>query len=131
MKDASHPIFIVDDDDSVRRSLSRLIRSADMTPHAFASAEQFLEAVPLESEGCLILDICMPEMSGFELQGKLLASGSPLRIIFISAFQKPGDGERALKNGAHGFLHKPFSEQELMTLITSSCDPPEITRWEG
>jgi len=122
MKNSQHTVYIVDDDASVRRSISRLIRSVDMTAVAYASSEEFLEAVPLESGGCLILDMSMPGMSGFELQEKLYAEKSPLRIIFISAYQKPGDSERALKRGAKGFLSKPFSDDELLSLITSCTE---------
>ena len=120
MENAAHIIYVVDDDVSVRRSLSRLIRSADLTAHTFASAGEFLESVPPESEGCLILDVRMSGTSGFELQEKLRAAGSPLRIIFISAFQNPGDSERALEMGALGFLSKPFSGEELMTLVRAA-----------
>lgn len=120
MKNAAHIVYVVDDDESVRRSLSRLIRSADLMAHTFASAVEFLESVPTESEGCLILDVRMPGTSGFELQEKLRAAGSPLRIIFISAFQNPGDRERALGMGALGFLSKPFSGEELMALVRAA-----------
>ncbi|MDQ7822289.1 MAG: response regulator [Candidatus Eremiobacteraeota bacterium] len=120
-KDPFSPsIFIVDDDDSVRRSLSRLIRSEGLTPRVFPSAEAFLEIVPLESKGCLILDVRMPGMNGFELQEKLCSAGSPLQIIFISALQKPGEREHVLKCGALGLLDKPFSEEELMSLVKAA-----------
>jgi len=117
MEDKRHTIFIVDDDASVRRSLSRLIRSVNMNALAYDSAEEFLKAVPIDSEGCLILDVSMPGMNGFMLQERLLTADSPLRIIFITAFQKPGDSELAMKRGAKGYLQKPFSDEELLTLI--------------
>jgi|GEM_PF-1020193 len=122
MEDKRHTIFIVDDDESVRRSLSRLIRSVNMNAQAYDSAEEFLKAVPADSEGCLILDVNMPGMNGFTLQERLIAADSPLRIIFISAYQKPGDCDLALKRGAKGYLQKPFSDEELLTLITASFD---------
>lgn len=110
-------LFIVDDDESVRRSLSRLARAAGFTSQAFSSAREFLEQVSPDSEGCLILDVRMPEMSGLDLQDVLVARKSPLSIIFISAIDNPEDRERAMKAGALGFLRKPFSEDELMNLI--------------
>jgi two-component system, LuxR family, response regulator FixJ len=120
MKSSSHDIFIIDDDESVRRSLCRLLKSADMPARAFASAREFLEAVPLLAEGCLILDMCMPAMNGLELQGMLVSQKSPLRIIFISAHDTPRDVDLALKRGALGFLQKPFRDEELLDLI-STC----------
>jgi len=122
MEDLHQTIFIVDDDASVRRSLSRLIRSVNMNAVAYDSAEEFLKAIPVDSEGYLILDVNMPGMNGFMLQERLLAADSPLRIIFISAYQKPGDSDLALKRGAKGYLQKPFSDRELLTLITASVE---------
>jgi FixJ family two-component response regulator len=110
-------IFIVDDDESVRRSLCRLLKSADLPARAFSSAREFLEEVVLSSKGCLILDVGMPSMNGLELQELLLARNSLLRIIFISALDNPRDIELAMKRGALGFLQKPFLEDELLNLI--------------
>lgn len=121
MRNSLPHLFIVDDDESVRRSLSRLARAAGFSSQAFSSAREFLEHVPFDSEGCLILDVRMPEMSGLELQDVLMARRSPLSIIFMSAIDNPEDRERAMKEGALGFLRKPFSEGDLMNLIRASA----------
>ena len=117
---SSYNIFIVDDDDSVRRSLARLLRAEGLNALVFSSADEFLQTIPPETSGCLILDVRMPGMNGFELQDKLLAARSPLRVIFISAVHNSTDREQALQKGALGFLNKPFSDEELITLVHGS-----------
>lgn len=117
MNSSCESIFIVDDDESVRRSLCRLLKSFDMPARAFSSAREFLEEIPFTTEGCLILDMRMPIMNGLDLQGRLLEEKSPLGIIFISAHDSPWEVGLALKRGALGFLQKPFREDELLSLI--------------
>lgn len=113
-------IFIVDDDESVCRSIRRLLISAGFKADTFASAQTFLDSVPPETEGILVLDIRMPEIDGFEFQKKLVSCGSPLKIIFITAYAQPGDREYAMQTGAIGFLQKPFDDQSLLNLIHST-----------
>jgi FixJ family two-component response regulator len=121
LKNALPHLFIIDDDDSVRRSLSRLVKAAGFSSQAFSSAQEFLEKVSPDTEGCLILDVRMPGMSGLDLQDYLIAKKSTLPIIFISAIDSSQEKERAMKAGARGFLCKPFSEQELMDLIHAAA----------
>jgi FixJ family two-component response regulator len=104
------PIFVLDDDESVRRALRRLIVSAGFQAETFPSLQSFLDSVPLESQGILILDIRMPGSDGFEVQRKLILQGSPLKIIFITAHAEAGDREYAMKTGAIGFLQKPIND---------------------
>ncbi len=113
-------VFLVDDDGSVRRALRRLLASAGHDVVDFASAREFLDAVPTETEGILVLDLRMPDMDGFELHRRLSEAKSPLKVIFITAFVQPGDCERGIRQGAVGFLVKPFDEAELLTLIDKS-----------
>ena len=110
-------IFIVDDDESVCRALSILLVTYGFTVGAFTSAEKFFRAVPNNVPGCLILDIHMPELDGWETLQHLLASGSSRPVIIISADKNEGLDEEALKAGAIGFLQKPFNDQELVDLI--------------
>ena len=112
-------IYIVDDDESIRRALSRLIKSTGYDAETFDSAQLFLDSVPPDTQGILILDIRMPDIDGFELQRRLNASRSKLQIIFITAHAQAGDRERAIKAGAKGFLQKPFSETSLLDFINS------------
>lgn len=121
MENSFLQMFVVDDDESVRRSLSRLLRAAGFSSQSFSSAREFLEKVPPDSRGCIILDMRMPEMSGLELQDILIARKSPLSIIFISAIDSPEERDRAMKAGALGFLRKPFPESDLMGLIRSAA----------
>ena len=110
-------ISVVDDDESVRSSLQRLLRSMDFTVKAFSSAREFLDQGPLDHYGCAIVDIRMPEMDGFGLQKQLLESGVKLPVIFITAYEDPGVRARAIQAGAMAFLQKPFNDPDLMEAI--------------
>ena len=112
-------VFLVDDDDSVRRALSRLIKSAGYAVQAFASARDFLEYWRVINEGlaCLVLDIRMPGLSGLDLQHELLASNTLLPIIFITGHGNIPMGVKAMKEGAVDFLPKPLKDKELLNAI--------------
>lgn len=113
-------ISIVDDDESFRKAMKRLIKSAGLSAEDFGSAEDFLLSDRCETSACLILDVRLPGMSGLELQSKLAASDCRLPIIFISGH---GDGDlrtRAMKAGAVDFLQKPFNEKALFDAINTS-----------
>ena len=110
-------IFIVDDDDSVCRALSILLVTYGFTVDVFNSAEEFFHAVPNSVRGCLLLDIHMPGLDGWETLQRLLASGTSRPVIIISADKNEGLNEKALRAGAMGYLQKPFSDQALVDLI--------------
>ena len=110
-------LYIVDDDESVRRSLKLLMVSYEFAVDTFSSAEEFFTAVPNSAEGCLILDIHMPGLNGWDTQQKLTKEGYNLPVIVISA-DKDGDfKEKALKAGAVGFLRKPFEDHYLLHMV--------------
>ena len=113
-------ISIVDDDESVREAMKRLIQAVGLSAEAFASAEDFLVSNDTGDTACLILDLRLPGKSGLELQSYLLASGHRVPIIFISADGEGEDRARALDAGAIDFLQKPFSEAELFDAINSA-----------
>jgi len=115
-------IFIVDDDESVCRALSVLLVTYGFTVGTFTSAEEFFRAVPNSVPGCLILDIHMPGLDGWETQQRLLKSGSSRPVIIISADKNDVNYERALKTGAAGYLQKPFNDQELVDLINIAVE---------
>ena len=119
MSDTNPKIYIVDDDESVRRALSRLMKSVGYNAETFNSAQTFFDSVPVDTQGILILDVRMPDMDGFQVQAKLNALHSKLKIIFITAHAQAGDRERAMATGAKGFLQKPFSDESLLGLIDS------------
>jgi FixJ family two-component response regulator len=113
-------ISIVDDDDSLRGSLENLIRSAGFRAQGFSSAEAFLGSNKMQEATCLILDVRMPGMSGFDLQRQLAAVASHLPIIFISAHADDDPHAQALAAGAVAFLYKPFYEEELLNAINAA-----------
>jgi FixJ family two-component response regulator len=111
-------IAVVEDDESVRKAIKRLIKSVGLRVEDFASAEEYLESDRSFHPACIVLDVGLPGMSGLELQRWLLALNCRIPIIFVSAHS---DGrERALDAGAIDFLHKPFSEAALFNAINSS-----------
>ena len=115
-------IFIVDDDESVCRALSMLLATYGFTVNTFPSAEEFFSAVPNSLAGCLILDIHMPGLGGWETLQQLVASGSSRPVIIISANKNGGFNEQALQSGAVGYLQKPFNDQELVGLIKGAFE---------
>ena len=115
-------IFIVDDDDAIRTSLSRALRTRGYKTEVFASARAFLESDSFERHGCLILDYGMPEMSGLELQQELMKRGRKLPIIFITGHGGVPEAVQAMKYGAIDFLEKPFPQDKLNQRIQSAFD---------
>ena len=110
-------ISVVDDDESVRRSLERLMKSVGLRVEVFTSAEDFLHSDHLPDTSCLILDMRMPGMDGLELQGRLVATQSRIPIIFISGYGDEKVQAQALQAGAVAFLSKPFSDEILLKSI--------------
>jgi FixJ family two-component response regulator len=120
MTDTDPIVFIVDDDDSVRKALTRLIKSVDLNVETFASADDFLQRESHDGPACLLLDIRMPGLSGLDLQDELVAAGRTLPIIFISAHGNIPLSVRAMKAGAVDFIEKPFEDQTLLDAIHQS-----------
>lgn len=114
-------VFLVDDDASVRKALTRLIKSAGHQVESFASAQEFIESKP-ETTGvaCLVLDVRMPGLSGLDLQRELLAANAILPIIFITGHGDVPTSVRAMKAGAVDFLQKPVKDKDLLTAIEQS-----------
>ena len=111
-------VYLVDDDDSMRKALHRFLRLNGYAIESFSSARSFLDSVPShEAEGFLLLDLRMPGMDGFELQEKLKELHCFLKVIMITADARTGDREHALRNGALGFVQKPFDNRTLVELI--------------
>ena len=110
-------IYIVDDDTSVCRALSVLLGTYGFSVDTFTSAKDFFSAVPNSVPGCLLLDVHMPRLDGWETQQRLVASGSNRPVIIMSADKNGGLNKRALKAGAAGFLQKPFNDQALVDLV--------------
>jgi FixJ family two-component response regulator len=113
-------ISIVDDDSSIREALKSLMRSIKFEVDAFGSAEEFLASERLSDTECLILDVYLPGMNGFELQERLNSQHSEIPIIFITAHADEVSRERALKAGAVEFLGKPVRRETLFKAIQSA-----------
>jgi FixJ family two-component response regulator len=116
----SQTIYIVDDDEALCRALSWLLESVGLTSLAFHNAYDFLKAYQLNWRGCLLIDIRMPEMSGLQLQEKLIEMGNLMPIIMISGHGDISMAVRAMKAGAQDFITKPFNDQLLLEQIQAS-----------
>jgi FixJ family two-component response regulator len=110
-------VFIVDDDPSVREALTSLVRSAGLRVEAYASGDEFLRQQSAAFPACLVVDIRMPEMGGFDLQRRLDQAGDNLPVIFITGHGDIPMSVRAMKAGAIDFLTKPFRDDELLATI--------------
>ena len=117
MNERDATVGIIDDDDSVRRGLGRLLRSAGYQVETFASAREFLEHEDLDGLGCLVLDVRMPGENGLDLQQALVAQGNTIPIIFITGHGDIAMAVRAMKMGAVDFLTKPFDDQALLDAV--------------
>jgi FixJ family two-component response regulator len=112
-------VFVVDDDVSVRESLELLILSAGWHPETFASAEDFLARSRADGPSCLVLDVTLPNLSGLDLQKRIL-DRSDMPIIFITGYGDVPTSVRAMKAGAAEFLTKPFSDEVLRRAIAKA-----------
>jgi FixJ family two-component response regulator len=113
-------VFVVDDDASVRRGLSYLLRSAGYKVETFGSAEVFLQRGQLGDIGCIVLDVRMPGMSGLDLQEELGRQTYPMPIIYITGHGDIPMGIKAMKKGAVDFLPKPFDDKQLLQAVENA-----------
>jgi len=117
-------VFVVDDDVSVRESLEPLIRVAGWQPETFASAQEFLDRPRLTVPSCLVLDISLPDLSGLDLQ-KRIVDRTDMPIIFITGHGDVPMTVRAMKAGAVEFLTKPFDDEVLLSAIRHAIERSE------
>jgi two-component system response regulator FixJ len=133
--DTRHPtldstVFVIDDDASIRKSLSRLLRSADYTVETFPSADEFLRREHFDGIGCLLLDVQMPGLSGMDLQEELSKADYHMPIIFITGHGNIPMSVQAMKKGAVDFLTKPFDDKELLQTIEKAIEKDTQARAE-
>ena len=115
---ASPPvIFVVDDDPSVRKSLTRVMTSAGYAVEAFASARDFLAREPFVGPCCVVLDVRMPGLTGLDLQETLASAGHRMPIVFITGHGDISMSVKAMKGGAVDFLTKPFDVENLLEAV--------------
>jgi two-component system response regulator FixJ len=123
-------VYLVDDEFSIRDSLTLLIESTGQTVKSFESAEAFLNNYDAEHPGCLLLDVRMPVMSGHDLQNELLNRNISIPIIFISGHADIADSAKAFRAGAVDFLEKPFDNDVLLERINEAIKKDVLFREE-
>ena len=127
---AGHTVFVVDDDEAVRKAVSRLLRSAGIAVAIFASPREFLAQYDPATPGCLVLDIAMPDFNGLQLQTTLGEKGSILPIIFLTGQGDVSKSVQAMKRGAFDFLSKPVKDKDLLTAVRAGIERDAVARRE-
>lgn len=127
LKAKANLISLVDDDESIRRTMTLLIQSFGFQAAVFDSAESFLKSRQLHETSCLIVDVQMPGMNGLQLQRHLASSGYKIPIIFITAFDNKESRQQAMQAGAVAFLSKPFSDDLLLETIRTTLRDIELS----
>jgi len=121
-------VYVVDDDDSFRMAVTRLLRAVGYEVCGFASAREFLLARPESRSGCVLLDVRMPGLSGFDLQASFASGDVALPIIFLTGHGDIPMSVRAMKAGAVDFLTKPVKRPALLNAIENALARDEHTR---
>lgn len=115
-------VFVIDDDESVRKSLQRLLRAADYETEVFKSADDYLSRAPFAGPACLIVDVRMPGLNGIELQEALIKRRREEQLIFVTAHANVPICVQVMKAGAVDFLPKPFKSTELLKCVEQALD---------
>ena len=113
-------IAVVDDEEPIRKALSRLLRLAGLKVETFSSGTEFLESVGDHTPDCLVLDVHMPETDGFEVESQLAHAGFRIPIVAITGRDAPKDRERMTARGVAAFLQKPLDGPVLLAAITAA-----------
>jgi two-component system response regulator FixJ len=113
-------VYVVDDDRDVRRSLSFMLGASDIRSYPFGSGEDFLEAVPTLQAGCVLLDLRMPQMDGFDVMRELAQRELGWPVIVMTGHGEVPVAVRAMKLGAVDFIEKPFSEEALLACFSTA-----------
>ncbi len=121
-------VIIVDDDASIRESLSSLFRSVGLRVELFASTAEMLQAKLPDAPRCLVLDIRLPGLSGLDFQDQLSKSDTTMPIIFMTGYGDIPMSVRAMKAGAADFLTKPFRDQDILDAVSASIEKDRLRR---
>ena len=113
-------VYVVDDDESVRIALQRLVRSSGLTVEVFSSADEFLERNPRDAPSCAVLDLAMPGMDGLELQAQIREQSLPMGVVFLTGQGDIPASVRAMKHGAADFLTKPVDADALLAAVDAA-----------
>ncbi|MDP9014091.1 MAG: response regulator transcription factor [Pseudomonadota bacterium] len=127
-KDTVPAVYVVDDDDGMRRALDTLLSTVGYKTAVFSRPSEFLANFKADAPGCLVLDIRMPDMSGLEVQQHLNRLGSMLPVIFITGHGDVPMAVQAMKEGAFEFIQKPFRDQDLLDRINHALKQDAETR---
>lgn len=117
MRGKSAMVYVIDDDESVRQAMARLLKSAGLEVRTFLGADAFLNAGCRAENACVIADVRMQGMSGLQLQRELKKAGSPLRVIFLTAQDTEETRAEAIRAGGVAFFVKPVDDQALLDAI--------------
>ena len=128
MTSSSPIVFIVDDDEEMRLSMRRILKTVDLQAELFARAQDFLQKNIPDVPSCLVLDVRLPGMGGLEVQQKLIEAGINIPIIFITAHGDIPMTVKAMKSGAFEFLTKPFRPQEFLDAIQQALERDQQSR---
>lgn len=115
-------IAIVDDDESVRKAVIRLLEAAGHSARGYTSADEFLENWRVDRHDCLLLDLQMPNLRGADLQRALNRAGANFPVIIITALDSPGARAECLREGAVAYLTKPVEEHLLLVALRCALD---------
>jgi FixJ family two-component response regulator len=126
--DAEGTVFVIDDDPDVRDGLSRLLRAVGWDVRAYATADAFLDDPPGGTDGCVLLDVSMPGMTGPELHDRMREDGNTLPVIYLTGQSTLAIGVRAMKQGARDFLEKPVDEAVLVPSIEQAISDHRLER---
>lgn len=127
-KEPSPTIFVVEDDEAIRRFMRTLLNSVGLDTTAYGSAQEFLSNYDPQQPGCLVLDVRMPGMSGLELQQLLNLRGAIIPVIFVSGHADIPMAVDAMQHGAFDFLPKPFRDQDLIDRVQRALEKDRTGR---
>jgi len=113
-------VAIVDDEEGIRKALSRLLRASGLDAESYANGQEFLDAAAAHRPDCVVLDLHMPGMSGLQVLRKLKAAGQRLSIVVITAHDEPETRERCIDAGACAYLRKPLEDRLLLNAISAA-----------
>jgi len=113
---------IIEDDVLVRQALGDCVESAGYAAEGFGSAEEFLASASVQNAACLILDVQLPGIDGLALQDKLIGADNRVPIVFVTAQGTNANREKAMRQGASGFLSKPFRREDLLKILGEAIE---------
>jgi len=125
LNDVRPLIAVLDHEESVRQAIERLLRAAGLAVECFATGQEFIDSLQQHQPACLVLDLHMPGMSGFEVQAELAKSGRSVPVVVITGHDTPESHQRALDGGAAAYFRKPVAGRALLASIIAAFHTPK------